>query len=74
LSRFPLNRALAVYDAIYRPAATPLLLAAQAAGCRTANGLGMLLHQGAAAFEIFTGKIAPLDVMRQALEQSIYGR
>jgi shikimate dehydrogenase len=74
LDRFPLPRARAVYDTIYRPATTPLLAAAQAAGCRTANGLGMLLHQGAAAFEIWTGRSAPLAVMRQALEQSIYAR
>ena len=58
---------------IYNPAETALLKAAKAAGCRTANGLGMLLHQGAKAFEIWTGKPAPLDVMRRALEQSIYG-
>jgi len=74
LDRFPLARARAVYDTIYRPATTPLLAAAQAAGGRTANGLGMLLHQGAAAFEIWTGRSAPVAVMRQALEQSIYGR
>jgi shikimate dehydrogenase len=49
-------------------------VAAKAAGCRTANGLGMLVHQGAKAFEIWTGKPAPLAVMRQAAEQSIYGR
>ena len=59
LDWFPLARARAVYDTIYRPAITPLLAAAQAAGCRTANGLGMLLHQGAAAFEIWTGRSAP---------------
>jgi shikimate dehydrogenase len=33
----------------------------------------MLLHQGAAAFEIWTGKTAPIDVMRRALEENIYG-
>jgi len=43
------------------------------AGCRTANGLGMLVHQGAKAFEIWTGRNAPFGVMRQAVEQSIYG-
>ena len=41
---------------IYRPAETALLKSAKKAGCRTANGLGMLLHQGAKAFEIWTGK------------------
>lgn len=72
--QFPLARARAVYDMIYRPAETPLLQAAKAAGCRTANGLGMLLHQGAAAFELWTGRPAPLDVMRRALESNVYGR
>jgi shikimate dehydrogenase len=70
---FPLKQARAVYDMIYRPAETALLRAAKAAGCATANGLGMLLHQGAKAFEIWTGQPAPLAVMRRALEQNIYG-
>ncbi len=71
--RFSLKNARAVYDMIYRPAETKLLAAAQAAGCRTANGLGMLLHQGARALEIWTGRPAPLAVMRRALEENIYG-
>jgi shikimate dehydrogenase len=70
---FSLKQTRAVYDMVYRPAETKLLAAAKAAGCQTANGLGMLLHQGAKAFEIWTGKTAPLDVMRRALEQNIYG-
>ncbi|MGA2247124.1 MAG: shikimate dehydrogenase [Verrucomicrobiota bacterium] len=70
--QFPLRRARAVYDLIYRPAETPLLQAARAAGCQTANGLGMLLHQGAGAFEIWSGRPAPLEVMRRALEENIY--
>jgi shikimate dehydrogenase len=72
--QFSLRRARAAYDMIYRPAETPLLKAAKAAGCKTANGLGMLLHQGAKAFEVWTGKPAPLDVMRRALEQNVYGK
>jgi shikimate dehydrogenase len=71
--QFSLRQAHAVYDMIYNPAETPLLKAAQAAGCKTANGLGMLLHQGAKAFEIWTGQPAPRVVMRRALEQSVYG-
>lgn len=71
--QFSLKQTRAVYDMIYRPAETKLLAAAKNAGCKTANGLGMLLHQGAKAFEIWTGKTAPLDVMRRALEQNIYG-
>ncbi|HZT22149.1 MAG TPA: shikimate dehydrogenase [Verrucomicrobiae bacterium] len=73
LKKFPLKRAGAVYDMIYRPAETKLLRAARKAGCQTANGLGMLLHQGARAFEIWTGRRAPRAVMRRALEQEIYG-
>ena len=62
-----------VYDMIYRPAETPLLQAAKALGCRTANGMGMLLYQGAKALELWTGKPAPVEVMRKALERHIYG-
>jgi shikimate dehydrogenase len=71
-SGLDLKNAAAVYDMIYRPAETPLLKAAQAAGCRTANGLGMLLYQGASALEIWSGKPAPVEVMRQALHRHIY--
>ena len=71
---FLLQQARAVYDMIYRPAETKLLKAAKAAGCKTANGLGMLLYQGAKAFEIWTGQPAPVDVMRRALEQNVYER
>ncbi|MBI5773319.1 MAG: shikimate dehydrogenase [Verrucomicrobia bacterium] len=70
---FSLRSTRMVYDMIYRPAETPLLKAAKAAGCRTANGLGMLLHQGAKALEIWTGQPAPVDVMRRALEKNVYG-
>ncbi|MHB8519248.1 MAG: shikimate dehydrogenase family protein [Limisphaerales bacterium] len=70
--RFPLRKARAVYDMIYRPAETPLLRAARVAGCRAANGLAMLLYQGARALEIWSGESAPIEVMRRALEQSVY--
>jgi shikimate dehydrogenase len=71
--QFPLRQAGAVYDMVYRPAQTPLLSAARAAGCRVANGLGMLLHQGAKALEIWSGQPAPIDLMRRALEENVYG-
>lgn len=71
--QFSLKNARAVYDMIYRPAETPLLAAANKAGCRTANGLGMLLYQGAKALEIWTGKSAPMPIMRRALERNVYG-
>ena len=72
--RFPLGQARAVYDMIYRPPQTRLLASAKRAGCKTANGLGMLLHQGAKAFKIWTGRAAPLDVMRRALESTVNSR
>ncbi|MGN6553906.1 MAG: shikimate dehydrogenase family protein, partial [Verrucomicrobiota bacterium] len=56
--QFSLRQAHAVYDMIYRPAETAFLRAAKAGGSRVANGLGMLLYQGARALEIWTGKPA----------------
>lgn len=70
---YSLKQTRAVYDMIYKPAETKLLVAAQAAGCRTANGIGMLVHQGAKAFHIWTGQPAPVAVMRRAVEGSVYG-
>jgi shikimate dehydrogenase len=61
------------YDMIYRPAETPFLRAAKSLGCQTANGLGMLLYQGAAALELWSGRPAPIDTMRAALRKNIYG-
>jgi shikimate dehydrogenase len=69
---FSLKQARAAYDMIYRPAETPFLQLAKRAGCRTANGLGMLLWQGVAALEIWTGRRAPVAVMRRALERNVY--
>jgi len=71
--RFSLRQAGAVYDMVYRPAETSLLRAAKAAGCRTANGIGMLLYQGAKALEIWTGQPAPMEIMRRALLENVYG-
>ncbi|SMP10381.1 shikimate dehydrogenase [Desulfurobacterium pacificum] len=62
-----------VVDIIYNPPLTPLLKAAKEKGCKVVNGLGMLVHQGAIAFEIWTGKKAPVDVMRKVLEEALYG-
>lgn len=58
---------LMIYDTIYSAERTPLLSAAVEAGARGANGLSMLLHQGALAFEIWFQREAPTDVMRKAL-------
>ncbi len=52
-----------VCDIVYYPAVTPLLADARAAGARYSNGIGMLAHQAARAFWIWTGHEPPLDVM-----------
>ena len=58
---------LLVYDLIYTPRRTRLLRQAHAAGCRTQDGLEMLVRQGAAAFHIWTACPPPVAVMRQAV-------
>jgi shikimate dehydrogenase len=58
---------LVVYDLIYH-APTTLLRDAESVGARCAGGLGMLLHQGAMAFALWTGRKAPIAVMRRALD------
>lgn len=67
----PLPRDAIVYDMIYRPAKTQLMLQAEAAGLRAIGGLGMLARQGAAAFQRWTGVRAPLDVMIDALQTEL---
>jgi len=72
-TQFSLSQAHSVYDMIYRPVETPLLRAAKVAGCRVANGAGMLLYQGARALELWSGQPAPVPAMRAALLKNIYG-
>ena len=55
------------FDACYNPAKTQFLLDAEAQGCKILNGLGMSLYQGAAQIELWTGKKAPVEAMRQEL-------
>ncbi len=57
----------AVFDTIYEPPRTSFLRAAEAAGVRTANGTGMLLHQGVRAFEIWFPGSTPTEAMRRGL-------
>jgi shikimate dehydrogenase len=57
---------LAVMDIVYNPLETKLALDAKAVGAKVVSGVEMLIYQGAASFEIWTGKSAPVEVMRQA--------
>ncbi len=68
-----LRASLCVVDLIYRPPQTALLREARASGARAINGIGMLLHQGALAFRIWTGKEPPVEVMREALGRALAG-
>jgi shikimate dehydrogenase len=54
------------YDLVYNPLETVFLARARAAGAPAVDGLGMLVHQGALAFETWTGQQAPVEAMRQA--------
>ncbi len=58
-----------VFDVIYNPQQTRLLREAAARGLQTLNGIGMLVHQGARAFEIFAGTPAPVETMRGVIRE-----
>jgi len=64
------RRAL-VYDVVYNPIETPLLADAKRAGASTLGGLAMLVYQGAAAFELWTGREAPVDIMMDAAKRAV---
>jgi shikimate dehydrogenase len=55
-----------VVDLVYRPGGTPLVLAARERGLASVDGFDVLVHQGAASFRRWTGREAPLEVMRRA--------
>lgn len=63
-----------VCDLVYNPPETSLLKAAKAAGAKRLPGLGMLLYQGVIAFEIWTGRKAPVQTMKTSLTKQIRGR
>jgi shikimate dehydrogenase len=63
-----------VYDLVYNPAVTPLLALARAQGARTLGGLPMLIYQGAAAFELWTGLRPPIGLMVARAEEALEGR
>ncbi|MBU4262288.1 MAG: shikimate dehydrogenase [Proteobacteria bacterium] len=62
-----LPRFTVVMDIVYAPQETKLLSEAKEAGCQVVNGLAMLLYQGVAQFELWTGRQAPIDIMRDSL-------
>jgi len=70
----PLGPQVVVVDLLYRPATTPLLSTARDAGARTFGGLGLLLHQAALSFALWTGQPAPMSVMSAAALAALSGR
>ena len=66
LGDLPFRSGQVVYDLVYNPVHTKLLRQASHAGAQSIGGLGMLVWQGALAFERWTGQPAPIDVMRSA--------
>jgi shikimate dehydrogenase len=64
-------KGILVYDLVYTPWPAPLLKLAQKAGARILGGLPMLVYQGAASFELWTGKKAPLDLMLRKAEEAL---
>lgn len=68
LTKSPNQKSVLIFDLIYNPSRTKLLREASKRGYRTMNGLAMLLYQGARSFEIWTGKRAPINIMRKTLK------
>lgn len=68
------NAGTLVVDIVYAPEQTPMLAAAEARGLPTLGGLPMLIYQGALAFELWTGLVAPVDVMFDAARKALDAR
>ena len=62
------HKELNVADVIYAPEQTAMLKMAQEAGCKTMNGSGMMLYQGAAAFKLWTGHDMPIDYIKEVMD------
>lgn len=69
-----LEKIPAVMDIVYSPAETRLLKEAKQVGCKTVGGIYMLLFQGVAQFELWTGRKAPVEVMKEALFTRLQGK
>jgi shikimate dehydrogenase len=69
-----MHRRLIVVDLVDNTQRTRLLRDAEQVGCRTIDGTGMLVHQGAAALELWVGKKPPIETMRSAVLKALGGR
>jgi shikimate dehydrogenase len=66
-----LHQNLLVFDLVYNPRPTKLLKDAKEVGCRTLDGLTMLVYQGCGSFKIWTGRQAPEQIMKEAAEKGL---
>jgi shikimate dehydrogenase len=71
LCRDLIGKGQLVCDLVYNPPDTLLLKTARSRGAKTLRGIGMLLYQGVIAFEIWTGKKAPVNIMKKTLNRQI---
>jgi shikimate dehydrogenase len=62
-----------VYDITYNPLKTRLLLDAEEVGCKTMNGIGMVINQGIKGFALMTGMPEPTEIMKDAMDKIISG-
>jgi shikimate dehydrogenase len=69
-----IRKDIIVFDMVYSPKDTPLLLAAKELGAKVIYGYEMFIHQGAKAFELWTGESAPAEVMRKIVLDELGGR
>lgn len=73
VTRDVLHRDMVVMDLVYNPRITKLLQESKQAGCRIIDGTGMLVHQGAAALEIWIKEKPPIEIMRNAIVDGLGG-
>ena len=71
LEGFSIENSTLINDMVYNPLDTPMLINAKNRGVRTLSGLPMLVLQGAASFELWTGKQAPVDVMFSSARKAL---
>jgi shikimate dehydrogenase len=70
-AKVPFPPGAVIYDTVYRPMKTKLMQDAEKAGLRAVGGIGMLIYQGAAAYEVWTGQKPSIEVMRMVAEQKL---
>jgi shikimate 5-dehydrogenase len=66
-----LKPGMVVFDSVYNPMETRLLKDAKESGCATVSGVELFVNQAAGQFELWTGKTAPVDLMRRVVEEKL---